>query len=267
MPTGELRSITVFTCSGDPAPPPEPPNPPPSDPPPSDAQWDILVSETAAGSIRRVASDGSVSSVFFAGVDQPRGIVVEADGQVVVVELSGNLRRISADGTSSSVFFTGLLGPSGVAITPNGDLVVTEDVGGRVLLIAADGSFSSVVTGSIKSEDVEVGGDGNFIVLNENDKGRLGRLTPSGDATVLFDELGGIIDLAIEAAGDIVVAQEAGNVFRIARDWSGLVALGEGFGAVEGIAVTPPGDILVAGFSSGQLWRLPADGGALYVTV
>ncbi len=99
-------------------------------------------------------------------------------------------------------------------------------------------------------------------VPNEGHGGRLWRVTPSGDATVLFDALGGIIDLAIEATGDIVVAQEAGNVFRIARDWSGSVPLGDGFGTLEGIAVTPLGDILVAGFSSGQLWRLPADGGA-----
>ena len=179
------------------------------------------------------------------------------------MELSGNLRRISADGTSSSVFLTGLVNPSGVAVTADGDLVVTEDASaGRVWLITPDGSSANIVAQGIKSEDVELGGDGNFLLPNEGHGGRLWRVTPSGDATVLFDELDGIIDLTIEATGDIVVAQEAGNVLRIVRDWSGSVALGDGFGAVEGIAVTPLGDILVASFSSGQLWRLPAGGGA-----
>ncbi len=223
---------------------------------------DILVSETGSGSLRRITSDGTTSSIFFSGIAGPRGIAVEANGDVVVVEVSGNLRRIAADGSGSSVFFMGLSLPSGVAIAANGDLIVTEDGSPfRLWRISPDGSTANVIAAGIKSEDVEIDADGNFIVLQELSGGQILKVTPSGGVSILFSGLGSPSDLVIDGNGDFIVTEFAsGTIRRVASDGSTASLLFSGLTSVEGIAIGANGNLLVTELSLGRITSVASDG-------
>lgn len=224
-------------------------------------EGDVLVSEAASGTLRRIAGDGSSSSVFHSGISDPRGLAIEASGDVIVVEATGNLRRIAADGSSSEVFFSDMNFPAGVAVAANGDLIVTEDGSPfRLWRIAPDGSSSSVITDGLKSEDVEIDADGNFIVVDELSN-RLVRVTPAGAVTVLFEDLSSPADVEIEESGDFVVAEfGSGSLRRIASDGSsGSVFFSDLFG-VEGLAIAENGDLLASELSLRRIRRIVPDG-------
>lgn len=221
---------------------------------------DILVVESASSRIRRIAGDGTSSTVFFDGIDSPRGIAVEANGDVVVVELTGNLRRITADGSSSTIFFSGLNQPSGVAVAPNGDLVVSEDTnGGSLWRITSDGNNATVVANNIRSEDVDVDQDGSILVFQEL-TGQLLRVAPSGVVTVLVDGLAAPTALALESTGDIIAVEFGGTVRRISPDGSANSVILSGLSNLEGVAVASDGYILVTESSQSRIIRIAPDG-------
>lgn len=223
---------------------------------------EVLVSETASGSLRRIAADGSDSHVFHAGIAGPRGLVIESSGDVVVAEADGNLRRVSADGSSSDVFFTGLASPSGLAVAGNGDLIVSEDAAAaRLWRVAADGSSFDLVAEGIRSEDVEINADGNFIVLQKLDGGAILSITPEGAVTTVFAGLTDPSDLVIETSGSFVVAETGtGQLVRVAADGSSSDVVIAGLISVEGVTVAPNGDLLAAEFSPRRITRVAADG-------
>ena len=225
---------------------------------------DLLVSEASSGSIRRISADGSSSSIFHTGIAGPRGITVEANGDVVVVEFAGNLRRIESDGSSSSVFITGLTNPSGVAVLPAGGLIVTEDhAAGRLWRIAPDGSSATVLASGIKSEAAEVAENGDIFVVQELAGGQLLKVTlgPPVVVSVLFSGLSAPSDLAIETPGGFVVAEFGSNaVRRISSDGSASSVVMGGLASLEGIEVALNGDLLVSQLSLGQLTRITPDG-------
>jgi glucose/arabinose dehydrogenase len=225
----------------------------------SSVGYSILVAETSSDCVRWIAGDGSRASMFYSGVRDPRGIAVEANGDIVVVELGGNLRRIAADGSGSSVFFTGLTRPTGIAVAFNGDLIVSEDGPANLWRIAADGSRAELIA-HVRSEDVEIDAEGNFIVFAEGRAGQLLKVTPSGEISTLFSPLSNPTDLAIEGSGNYVVAEYDGTVRRIMADGSYDRVIATGLGALEGIAVADNGDLFVAEYNTGNVKHITADG-------
>lgn len=226
---------------------------------------DVLVSEISSGTIRHISADGLTSSIFHAGVANPRGIAIEKRGTVVVVELAGNLRRIAADGTTSSVFVLGAFtSPSGVAVLPDGDLIVTEDhSAGRLWRVAPDGSSLTVLASGIKSEAVEVAPSGDIFVVQELAGGQLLQVSlgPPVAVSVLFGGLNAPSDLAIEGAGDFVVAEfGSSSVRRISSDGTTSSLVSAGLASLEGIEVAFDGDLLVSQLSLGRLTRVSPDG-------
>ncbi len=221
--------------------------------------WDALVSDMAAGSIVRISSLGDTAT-FRAGLTQPRGLAIEADGSVVVAEAGGTLRRILPDGSGSSAVISGLGNAAGLAIADDGDLVVTQDVeDGRLLRIEPDGTNARVLVAGIQSEDVEVDDSGDFVLYDESTADLL-RISPAGAVTVLGSMPGSVVAaVVIESGGSIIVTQENGTVQRVASDGSGQDTLASGLGRIGGVAIAPGGDLLVSA-EEGTVTRLSPDG-------
>ena len=119
----------------------------------------VLVADTAASAIRRVAVDGTVST--FAGqlhtpgwadgllaearFDRPRGLARAADGTVFVVDASG-VRRITSTGVVTTLARLSSVSPL-IAVDPDGAVYVAS--GTSVTRIASDGAQTTPFGASI----------------------------------------------------------------------------------------------------------------------
>ena len=133
-----------------------------------DALGNVYVADTYNDRIRKITPEGSVSTVAGAGLgyadgpsdtalfDTPCGIVVAADGVLIVADTGNQRLRKIANGqvTTLPFVFPGeanpadLRKPIGLALTPDGFLYVTELDRARVVQIAPDGRACVVVGGT-----------------------------------------------------------------------------------------------------------------------
>ncbi|TWI69469.1 DNA-binding beta-propeller fold protein YncE [Pseudoduganella lurida] len=122
----------------------------------------VYVADTYNDRIRRIAPDGTVTTVAGsgrpgdadgaaaqAGFDTPSGVAVGTDGALYVADTGNNaVRRIGTDGRVTTLAEAPegerrplLRRPVGIAATRDGYLYVTAGGGGRVLQFAPDGSY------------------------------------------------------------------------------------------------------------------------------
>jgi DNA-binding beta-propeller fold protein YncE len=134
-----------------------------------DAKGNIYVADTYNDRIRKISSDGQVSTLAGAGrpghedgdaayalFDTPCAVVVSADGTLYVADTGNNLlRKITTTGqvTTLTVTFradpdrSSLRSPTGLAITHDGFLYVTELDRGTVIQMSPDGK-ACVIAGN-----------------------------------------------------------------------------------------------------------------------
>jgi sugar lactone lactonase YvrE len=123
-----------------------------------DAQGNILVADTYNDRIRKISTDGQVSTVAGAGrpgfadgdratslFDTPCGIVVDSQGSLIVADTGNDrIRKITPDGNVYSFNVTvngqNISSPIGLALTHDNYLYVTELDRARVIQIAPDAS-------------------------------------------------------------------------------------------------------------------------------
>jgi sugar lactone lactonase YvrE len=137
-----------------------------------DAVGNIYVADTANQTIRRIAADGTVTTVAglagssgtadgtgsVARFNQPTGIAIGPDGDLYVADNSNNLiRRVTtagvvttyagstggyADGTAAAAKFSG---PAAVAVAANGDVLVADSSNNRIRRIVRSGNVAGAV--------------------------------------------------------------------------------------------------------------------------
>jgi DNA-binding beta-propeller fold protein YncE len=125
-----------------------------------DRRGNVFVADTYNDRIRRIAPDGSVTTVAGSGqpgdadgpalaaaFDTPSAIAVDKDGTLFVADTGNNaIRRIAADGAVSTIAkpVEGetnpvLRRPTGLALTHDGYLYIASGAGGRILQLAPGG--------------------------------------------------------------------------------------------------------------------------------
>ncbi|MEA3139332.1 MAG: hypothetical protein QOK23_1501 [Gammaproteobacteria bacterium] len=137
-----------------------------------DAVGNIYIADTANQTIRRIAADGTVTTLAglagssgsadgtgnVARFNQPRGIAIGPDGDLYVADNSNHLiRRVTtagvvttyagstigyADGVPSAAKFQF---PSGVAVAANGDVLVSDSSNNRIRRIVRSGNVAGTV--------------------------------------------------------------------------------------------------------------------------
>lgn len=119
-----------------------------------DARGNIYVADSYNDRIRLITSDGQVSTVAGKGFpgyadgdrnsalfDTPSGIVVAADGSLIVADTGNDrLRKISIEGNVTTLPVPDLSNPIGLALTHDSVLYVTELGHSRILQITPDGA-------------------------------------------------------------------------------------------------------------------------------
>lgn len=119
-----------------------------------DQAGNIFVADSYNDRIRRIGTDGQVSTVAGGGTpgyvdgdrntalfDTPSGIVVATDGSIIVADTGNDrLRKITPEGNVSTLAISDLSSPIGLAQTHDGYLYVTERDRSRVVQVAPDGA-------------------------------------------------------------------------------------------------------------------------------
>ncbi|MDD9998867.1 MAG: hypothetical protein OXQ89_14085 [Rhodospirillaceae bacterium] len=231
-----------------------------------DSAGNVYVADQSNHRIRRIAPDGTISTIAGDGVEgyggdsgpataaqlnRPVGVAVDLAGNVYVAEIEGHrVRRIAPDGTIVTIAGTGVAGFSGdggpataaqlnqpvrVAVDAAGHVYIADLDNHRIRRIAPDGTISTFAGVGVEG----YGGDG-------------------GPATAAqLDEPAG---LALDAAGNLYVADSGNNrVRRIGLDRTISTYAGtgvEGYGGDGGPATAAQlnGPIGVALDAAGSLY-------------
>jgi uncharacterized protein (TIGR03437 family) len=165
------------------------------------------ITTTAGTGQAGYSGDGGAASA--ATLNQPRGVAVNAAGEIFVADSQNRrVRKIAADGTISTVVGSGVSGTSGeggpatqaqlfnplaVALDTQGRLHVADST--RVLAVAADGMLSRVAGGGATAGTAADGGPAtqadlviwglaidaqNNIFVSEHTADRIRKITPDG---------------------------------------------------------------------------------------
>jgi sugar lactone lactonase YvrE len=186
-----------------------------------DSKGNLLVADTGNNAIRKVAPDGTVSTVAgnsLAGnqdgrapqaqFNGPLGVAVDAENNVYVADsYNDRIRKISWDGvvttlagsTAGNVDGAGAQArfdtPSALVLAPNGDLYVADTGNNAVRKIAKDGTVSTVAAVTDDKERdallrrpvaLALSHDG-YLYVASGSHGRIAQISPKGEVLALAD--------------------------------------------------------------------------------
>jgi RHS repeat-associated protein len=156
-----------------------------------------LISIVAGGGTAGVVGDGGLATT--ADLKGVSSIAVDADGTMFIAETDGGrVRRIGSDGIISTV--ANVSGPTGIAIDPNGSLIVASRSTHRVVRVAVQTGVVSALAGTGTPGLTGDGGVANAARLN------------------------GPTDVAVDAAGNVFIADSANLRVRRVDGISGLIS-------------------------------------------
>ncbi len=232
-----------------------------------DSSGNIYVADSANGRIRRIGSNGVIST--FAGngptptIDfpAPTGIAASSSGDIYFTDLARHsVRRLSVAGLVTTVAGTGFAGfsgdggpavsaeldmPIGIAADSQGNLYIADAGNNRIRKIAANGAISTIAgDGSVASlwypQGVAVDSGGSVYIADTNNN-RIRRVAPNGTLTTIATGVKTPTVLAVGADGTIYIAETGNNQVRII---SGTTLSTIGAATVpNGIAVDPAGNV------------------------
>ena len=226
-----------------------------------DAAGGVLVADTGNNAIRRIAPDGSVTTVAGDGIagDRdgpaqqarfrgPTSIVIDARGRIIVADTyNDRIRAIHPDGTVSTIAGSGTPGlfdgpaavsafdtPSGVAVDPALNIYVADFGNVAIRKISPDGHVTSVPDhGLVRPTSVAIGADGMIYAAGDN---RVVAVDPDGGIRVV-----------------------AGSTAGFANGWGENAR----FRGLTGMVRTPQAELVVADSENALIRRIrfaPGDG-------
>ncbi len=208
----------------------------------ADAQGNLYVADTGNHAIRRIGTDGQVTTVaggtqgFADGpaaqarFDGPMGIAVDAQGQVFVADTwNDRIRVIGTDGNVRTLaggdrpgFADAVAGearfdtPVALAFDAHGALLVADFFNNAVRRVGADGTVSTVVgNDGVINGPLSLATTHDGVLYVGDFAGRLVQVTPQGHQVTLIgnDRLPRLArpsGLAVEDDGSLLVADAAG---------------------------------------------------------
>jgi hypothetical protein len=251
-----------------------------------------LIADTSNHRIRRVAVDGTITTVAGAGpaagqngafggdgqpatstivrLNQPRGVAVTADGGFLIADTNNNvIRRVSAAGIITTVAGIGgqagqggdggpatgtlLTAPQGVAATPDGGFLIADTGNHRVRKVDAAGTITAST--SLPTNGAGFSGDGGSATgarLNAP-----ARVAPLAGGGYLIADTNNNRIRRVSAQG--LIDTVAGSTTP-GSGGDGGPATAASLTLPEGVAATPDGGILIADTGNERVREVAPDG-------
>jgi sugar lactone lactonase YvrE len=247
----------------------------------ADDQGRLLYTDTSADALRRIDAPGGAPVTVAGGIDQPGGLLLEPNGDVIVGQGSGfvngalgniiglaNLLRVDPDTGSASNYATGLSMANGLARGPAGEIYASDDVGTAIDRVE-EGVVERGWSPILSSNGLAVDAAGENLFAAQTFVPAAIQKIPiddPGDATTYLsaaplDLAAGLDGMTIDHAGRVFVAANGGGqVWRVDSDGSycalatgllmpsavafGSSRDGSGFAATSLFAVTFSGSVI-----------------------
>jgi uncharacterized protein (TIGR03437 family) len=262
----------------------------------ADLSGNVYIADLGNQRVRRVAPDGSISTVAGTGVKgslgdggsassaqlmSPRNVATDAAGNLYISEFEGHrVRRVASDGKISTVAGTGVAGfrgdgglainaqigyPAGLTVDRSGAIYLADSQNQRIRKIIPGGIVSTIVGGTqtiTLQTPVSVAVDSAANIYIADASNVLHQATPagawnaiagtgntgfSGDGAIASKaQLSALRDLALDSSGDLFLADgirireinARGSISTVAGDGF-LHALGDGAPATKAILNGP----------------------------
>jgi sugar lactone lactonase YvrE len=241
-------------------------------PAPDDLAFDnegrLLFSDITAGTVSALKADGSVERIA-GGLSAPEGIVVQADGRILVGE-QGRNRVVAIDPQTHAVSLwhafpnrtgrDGLdgIGPvlpdrdaSGHLLATGGNVIVPDSPNGMVWRVTADGKTATqIASGMVRPVGAALDAKGRIFVADEG--GALWALSP---ARVRFATLPTPDDVLVARGGHIFVNTLGDNAIHELDAQGHQVSVITGIQQPQGIALDYADNLYYTEFNTGRIDR------------
>jgi hypothetical protein len=146
-----------------------------------------------------------------AGLVGPQDLAFDGSGNLYVANQNGSLSKVSSGGTVTTVISSGLSSPSGLAFDSSGDLYIANTGNNTVSELTPGGVLTTFVsTGLHAPEGLVFDSRGNLYVANASSN-TVSEVTPGGAASTFLTGLNGPSALAIDGSGNLYVANAGNN--------------------------------------------------------
>jgi sugar lactone lactonase YvrE len=231
-------------------------------PAPDDLAFDndgrLLFSDINTGTVSVLKADGSVERIA-GGMSAPEGIVVQADGRILVGE-QGRNRVVAIDPQTHAISVwhafpnrTGRDGLDGIGpVLSNGDIVVPDSPNGVVWRLTADGKTATqIASGLVRPVGAAVDATGRIFVADEG--GALWVLAPT---RLRFATLPTPDDVLVGRAGHIFVNTLGDNSIHELDAQGHVVSVLAGIQQPQGIALDSADNLYYTAFNAGRIERV-----------
>jgi uncharacterized protein (TIGR03437 family) len=176
----------------------------------SDDRGALYIADAEEHTVRKLGGGASVTIAGPDSLKSPQAVAVDTHGNVFIADTGNNrIRKVDGAGIVSTVL-SNLNEPAGVAIAANGDLYFSEAAGQRVQRLAPTGEISDLAAGFWTApRGIALSTTGEIHVADS--AGRIVRLDSAGTPSIVASNLGSPWDLAVDAAGNIYVADFEGD--------------------------------------------------------
>jgi streptogramin lyase len=185
------------------------------------------------------ASVTSVTTLVSSGLNSPRGVAVDGQGNVYIADSGDNaIKEWSPSTQQVVVLFTGLNNPGAVAVDGYGNLYVANSGNGVIEFNIANQQMTTLVAGN--PSGVAVDGQGNVYFSNTGNNAIEEWNAASQQVTVLASSgLSNPTGVAVDALGNVFFADSGNNTI---KEWvavGGLVSVlvSSGLSNPTGVAV------------------------------
>ncbi|MFA4928428.1 MAG: hypothetical protein WC558_07920 [Patulibacter sp.] len=256
----------------------------------------VLIADTGNHRIRRIAPDGTITTVAGSGpccgaagalagdglaatdpavrLNGPRAVAVHPDGRILIADTenhqlraitpAGLIVRVAGAAAGTAGYSTGggpaatslLDRPSGVAVAADGAILVADTGNDQVLRIAPGTTVVSRVAGLTPTFGPGYNGDGIAATAAQLN-GPTG-LAVAADGTVLIADTGNHRIRAVDGSGTISTVAGSGVTGPLLGD--GGPATGAALASPEGVAAGDGGSVLIADTGHALVRSVGADG-------
>jgi uncharacterized protein (TIGR03437 family) len=225
-----------------------------------DAAENLFIADTWNNRIRKVSTSGIITTVAGSGAAaelyDPSGVAVDAAGNLFIADTGNNrIQKVSASGivttvtgTTSTVGFRGdggpataaeLCYPSGVAVDAFGNLFFSDTCNNRIRRVSASGIITTVAGTGPAGVGGGFGGDGG----------------PATAAELSYPD-----GVAVDAAGDLFIADTGNNRIRKVSASGIITTLAAGLVDPVGVAVDAAGNVFFSDGVNNQIRKVSASG-------